>query len=126
MTRDEIEAERIERLELLDREGPVWRERFAPGTCGCHEALHMASLAQAFVEANLVDHPAIQLDPHWFELASRANAALADLYQAIGRHDGVLECKTSTPPPQDVIPPPSRSSNLLRQALPAYAPPLSW
>jgi len=40
---------------------------------------------QALVEDSLVDHPAVLLDPHCFELASRASAALANLYQATGQ-----------------------------------------
>ena len=42
MTRDEIEAGRIERLKKLDRENaddPAWREHFKPGSFGRHEAL---------------------------------------------------------------------------------------
>jgi hypothetical protein len=90
MTRDEIEADRRERLEKLDRDNPDpgWRAHFAPGSFGCHEALHTASILQAVVEENLVDHPAVLLDPEWFALASRATEALADLYQAIGGRHG--------------------------------------
>ena len=91
MTRDEIEADRIERLEKFGREmadNPDWRAHFAAGSFGCHEALHTASILQAVVEENLVDHPAVLLDPEWFALASRATEALADLYQAIGGRHG--------------------------------------
>lgn len=90
-TADEIEAERIERLEQLDREHadePDWRERFAPGSFGCHEALHTASILQAVLDDHLLDHPAVALDREWFAWASRASEALAQLYQAIGRRHG--------------------------------------
>lgn len=90
-TVDEIEAERIERLEQLDREHadqPGWRERFAPGSFGCHEALHTASILQAVLDDHLLDHPAVVLDPECFALASRASEALAELYQAIGERHG--------------------------------------
>ena len=91
MADDEIEADRIERLAKLDSDyadDPAWRDRFKPGSFGCHEALHTASVLAAVVEEHLVDHPAIVLDPECFRLASRAAEALADLYQAIGRRHG--------------------------------------
>lgn len=63
--------------------------RFAPGSFGCHEALHMASVLAEMVEARLCEHPAVQMVPEWKALADRAAAALHDLYQAIGaRHLG--------------------------------------
>lgn len=91
VTRDQIEADRRARLEKLDRDNPddpCWRAHFGPGSFGCHEALHTASILQAVVEENLVDHPAVVLDPEWFALASRASEALAALYQAIGSRHG--------------------------------------
>lgn len=61
--------------------------RFAPGTFGCHEALHMAHVLSEVVEERLAQHPAVRLVPEWKALADRAVEALADLYQAIGaRH----------------------------------------
>jgi hypothetical protein len=90
-TRAEIEADRRERLQALDREhadDPDWRDRFKPGSFGCHEALHTASVLQAVVEEHLASHPAVLLDPECFALASRAAEILADLYQGIGRRHG--------------------------------------
>jgi hypothetical protein len=37
------------------------------------------------VDENLTEHPAVVLNPRWFELASQASDALAELYQEIGR-----------------------------------------
>lgn len=58
---------------------------FAPGTFGCHEALHMASVLAGMVDDQLCEHPAIQQRPDWQTLADRAREALSDLYQAIGQ-----------------------------------------
>lgn len=60
-------------------------ETYAPGTYGCHEALHMAAVARDFVEEHLLDHPAIGLNSNWKTLADQACTALFDLYQAIGK-----------------------------------------
>ena len=58
--------------------------RFAPGTHGCHEALHMAAVLVGMVDRELAEHPAVKANPAWKALADRAGRALADLYQAIG------------------------------------------
>ena len=58
---------------------------YRPGTFGCHEALHMASVARDFVEEHVCNHPTIGLNPEWEALANKACEALFDLYQAIGR-----------------------------------------
>jgi hypothetical protein len=60
------------------------RTAFAPGTFGCHEALHMASYFADAVHEHLRDHPAIAANPEWRELADKAVTALAKLYSAIG------------------------------------------
>ena len=57
---------------------------FAPGTMGCHEAMHMASFFAGAVGEELCEHPAIQQNEDWAHLACTAATALADLYQAIG------------------------------------------
>lgn len=57
---------------------------FAPGTFGCHEAMHMASVLMLMVDENLVESPAVIMNPEWFALAHKAHGALFDLYQAIG------------------------------------------
>lgn len=64
--------------------------RFAPGTFGCHEALHMAHMLAEMVEERLCEHPAVRLVPEWKALSDRAATVLHDLYQAIGigtRHE---------------------------------------
>lgn len=68
--------------------GPDDAGRFAPGTHGCHEALHMASVLAELVETQLAEHPAVRQNPDWQALADRAVEALADLYQAIGTLHG--------------------------------------
>jgi hypothetical protein len=60
------------------------RARYAPGSAGCHEALHMAAFLERAVSGELLEHGAVLANPAWFALAERAAAALADLYQAIG------------------------------------------
>lgn len=64
---------------------PEHPEYFAPGSLGCHEALHMASFFADSVDRELCEHPAIALNPHWSALAAQAAKALADLCQAIGK-----------------------------------------
>lgn len=39
--------------------------RFAPGTFGYHEALHMAHVLAETVEERLCEHPAVQSVPEW-------------------------------------------------------------
>ena len=49
-----------------------------------HEVLHMASFLMRSVDAELLEHPAIQANADWLRLAETAHGALFDLYQAIG------------------------------------------
>jgi hypothetical protein len=63
---------------------PDDRALFAPGTFGCPEALHMASVLAEMVDRHLAEHPAVTANPDWKALADRACDALNDLYQAIG------------------------------------------
>jgi hypothetical protein len=56
----------------------------APGSFGCHEALHMASVLSSTVDRELLEHGAILARPEWFALANQAVEALFALYQAIG------------------------------------------
>lgn len=57
---------------------------FAPGSFGCHEALHMASFLANAVDRELCEHNAIKLVPKWHKKATRAAALLTSLYQDIG------------------------------------------
>lgn len=57
---------------------------FAPGTFGCHEALHMAHIIADLVETRLCEHPSIAASPVWAAKAREAADALHGLYQAIG------------------------------------------
>jgi hypothetical protein len=54
---------------------------------GRHEVLHMSLFLAQCIEEQLVDHSQVQANPHWRELAERANDALLTLYQAIGAPD---------------------------------------
>lgn len=90
---EDIEQDRIERLAAgaEDRESTPEEliADFAPGTFGCHEALHTASIVMNLVDERLCEHPAILANPDWYRLASQAHTALYNLYQAIGaRHIG--------------------------------------
>ncbi len=57
---------------------------YAPGSFGCHEALHMSLYLAEQVEEQLCNHPSIVLKPEWRKLADRAASALQELYQTIG------------------------------------------
>jgi hypothetical protein len=81
---DEIEQERLEALSERDAEEPGWRERYKPGTFGCHEALHTSALLMELVGSRLMEHGAIIQDERRYALADRAHRALFELYQAIG------------------------------------------
>lgn len=60
---------------------------YAPGSFGCHEALHMASVLMMTVDRELCEHPAVQQNKEWAALADKARQALYELYQKIGaRH----------------------------------------
>jgi hypothetical protein len=45
----------------------------------------MANFLAEQVEEQLVEHPAIQMNPVWKKMAEDACSKLADLYQAIGQ-----------------------------------------
>ena len=87
MTHD-LEQERRERIKaVIDRRDyslAEMTEKFTPGTHGCHEALHVASMLGDFVDEQLCNHPAVLLNPEWYRLASTAQDVLFELYQAIG------------------------------------------
>ncbi|HEY8384472.1 MAG TPA: hypothetical protein VIL09_20210 [Microvirga sp.] len=85
-TEEEIEQHRLEGLAQLDADPDEkgWRERSAPGSFGCHEALHMAAYLMQQVDEQLTDHRAIVQNPEWYLLASQASTTLFNLYQAIG------------------------------------------
>ena len=65
-------------------EAADYARNYAPGTFGCHEALHMASFLALNVDEALCEHRAIAAVPAWRALAETARVALYDLYQAIG------------------------------------------
>ena len=60
-------------------------EAFGPGTMGCHELIHILSIAVGFVEDHVVNHGTMELHPTWKKKAERAVAILADLYSTIGQ-----------------------------------------
>ena len=84
----EIEAQRQDALKRIRQAmGGVStfdEAGFAPGTLGCHEALHAASIALDMVERQLLDHPSIVVQKDWYAKAVAAHQSLFDLYQAIG------------------------------------------
>ena len=83
---EEIEQDRLARLttaaEDRESESEELIADFAPGTFGCHEALHTASIVVNLVDERLCEHPAILANPAWYRLASEAHTALYNLYQA--------------------------------------------
>jgi hypothetical protein len=64
---------------------PMDDDDFLPGSYGCHEALHMAAYLANAVQEELVEHLAVTQKQEWVQLALRAQQALSDLYQQIGR-----------------------------------------
>lgn len=86
---DEIEAERQRRLAEL-REGDKDRNdkstlefRYGPGSYGCHEALHMASVILGILDRELVGHPTILTNREWYADARRIQDELYQLYQKL-------------------------------------------
>lgn len=53
------------------------------GTFGCHEALHVTSVALALIDRELCSHLAIVQNPEWYAFARSAQNELAALYQRI-------------------------------------------
>lgn len=79
-----VDAEKDEDKDDPDLADPDWRERFLPGTFGCHEALHAASIMMSNVGDHLLSHPAVMLDKEAYLLAFRAHEYLFALYQRLG------------------------------------------
>jgi hypothetical protein len=80
---DEIETERLSDVQWA-ADGGTRFEDFMPGTFGCHEAMHMASVLVDMVGNQLLEHPAILQNADWYRAASQARQTLFQLYQAIG------------------------------------------
>ena len=83
----ETETFRQERLASIcrDYDCPTEeiRERFRPGTHGCHEAMHATALLMDLLDNRLSEHPAVVLVPEWHQLATTAHDALYNLYRSI-------------------------------------------
>ncbi|MBB5573067.1 MULTISPECIES: hypothetical protein [Rhizobium] len=73
-----------QRLADLAEIGDVDLAQFAPGTFGCHEAMHTTSLMLDMTDDHLLQHPAILAIPEFYRLAGDVHEALFALYQAIG------------------------------------------
>jgi hypothetical protein len=58
---------------------------FAPGSHGCHEALHMTSFLISAIDNELCEHEAIKANKEWRKLAVLAAESLERLYSAIGK-----------------------------------------
>lgn len=78
--------ERRQQLIVEQDDDPTdnWRERFAPGSFGCHELLDRVHLLTNLLDEAVVQHPACILNAEWFALASQAEEVLNDLYQKVG------------------------------------------
>jgi hypothetical protein len=57
---------------------------FAPGSQGCHEALHTTYMLADILSKHLSEHPAILSHPEWKARVDRAAEELEALYQEIG------------------------------------------
>ena len=68
----------------MGEEDEIDLEKFVPGSYGCHEAMHMASVFGGLVEQELAEHAAIRQNPEWLALAEKSCMALYELYQKIG------------------------------------------
>lgn len=94
-TPEEIEETRLDRLaeaaEGFDRPIEQLTADFAPGTVGCHEATHLASVLMDTVDRHLCDHPAVLSNPDWYRLADEAQTALYNLYQAMAAQAAGIE-----------------------------------
>ena len=64
---------------------------FKPGTYGCHEAMHMASVYMKLVD-DLSEHPAIKESETFSYWTNRAWDALETLYQAIAKEHMEAAC----------------------------------
>lgn len=88
MTEKEISAadadSEQQRLADLAEIGDVDLSQYAPGTFGCHEAMHTTSLMLDMTDDLLLQHPAILANPDFYRLAGEVHEALFALYQAIG------------------------------------------
>lgn len=73
-----------QRLADLAEIGDIDLSQYTPGTFGCHEAMHTASIMLDMTDDQLLQHPAILADPNFYRLAGEVHEALFALYQAIG------------------------------------------
>lgn len=84
---EETESFRRERLEAICHDYSSTpdeiMERFRPGTHGCHEAMHAASMLMDLLDNRLAEHPAVVLVPEWHKLAATAHDAIFNLYRSI-------------------------------------------
>ena len=71
------------KIERLD-DSEIDPKNFVPGSYGCQEALHLATVFGALVERELTEHNAIRQNPEWLALAEKSCTALYELYQKIG------------------------------------------
>ncbi|MDL2399378.1 hypothetical protein [Rhizobium mayense] len=81
MTDADLEQQRLADLAEL---GDVDLTQYAPGTFGCHEAMHTTSLMLDMTDDQLLQHPAVLANPEFYRLAGAVHEALFALYQAIG------------------------------------------
>ena len=89
LTLDDLEAQRLHQTqELVQKHGSSHeelKERYRSGY-GIHEVMDRSFLLAENIEAYLMEHPGVALDPKMYQLAVLANALLNQLYQEAGRH----------------------------------------
>jgi hypothetical protein len=81
-TEEDLEQQRLGDIAALGDDIDV--TQFVPGTFGCHEAMHTASIMMDMAHDQLLQHPAVLNDPEFYRLANNAFEALFEVYQAIG------------------------------------------
>lgn len=84
-TASDVEQERQRQVEVLASDlGSDWVEKYRPGTFGCHELLDRAAQFSAWLEDDLLNHPACVANPEWYVLAEQAAESVRRLYQRVG------------------------------------------
>lgn len=113
-TDDELEALRLRMLKGIEDDWtqngnprtafPALMAEFAPGTAGCHEALHTAFLCREMVGNHLAAHAAVLASPAWFRQAARIGEAIDALLQDIRTHHAIAAAEAEQPPPKPAGP----------------------
>jgi hypothetical protein len=72
------------RQDLLKELGDDERDRWTPGSFGCHELLDRIHIMTNQFESLVVQHNSCILQPEWFHEACRIRDQIDALYQKVG------------------------------------------